>query len=195
MSCLKAREEALNRHFGKERNPQLPARSRTLGIRTYSTNNKQATLVHQDTDLDITMAKKRCLDDVLGVECKEDTARVILCKEAGGIPAELWAKALEYLHLDDVLACTATSKFFLKDVSKQIKCLYISSGKSMDILPASIERFQSVENIQVQIIQEIADGPHLYMLMLLQCSAWYHFSRGCQNYASLESTHSLEIAT
>ena len=75
-----------------------------------------------------------------------------------GLPAELWAHVLQFVTFDEVITCTAINKSFLCDVPKQIKVLYVKSGESMDITPAAIKRFSSVERVYIHVIRKIENG-------------------------------------
>ena len=102
--------------------------------------------------------KKRRIDAVVSQPSSSSSSPAARVEEVGLLPPELWAKVLQYTYFDELITCTVVNKFFLNDVAKQIKNLYIRSGESMDVLPAAIERFSSVESVKIYVIRELVHG-------------------------------------
>ena len=108
--------------------------------------------------MDNSAPKKRRIDAVVSQPSSSSSSPAARVEEVGLLPPELWAKVLQYTYFDELITCTVVNKFFLNDVAKQIKNLYIRSGESMDVLPAAIERFSSVESVKIYVIRELVHG-------------------------------------
>ncbi|KAL7553915.1 hypothetical protein ACHAWF_017266 [Thalassiosira exigua] len=97
--------------------------------------------------------KKRRLDGAT-------KAAPLLLGAGCNLPAEMWANALGYLYFDEVLRCTSASKFFLRDVTRRVKCLCVRFGESMDVADTVVERFGAVEEVYVYLLRKLNDRNH-----------------------------------
>ncbi|KAL9184325.1 hypothetical protein ACHAXT_002411 [Thalassiosira profunda] len=100
------------------------------------------------------MAKRQRLEESAAVAASPAVTASPPPSAEVGLPAELWANVMSFAYFDEVLSCTAVSKFFFTDVARQIKRLWIRSGESMDVAPAVVARFTGVEKVDVYAIMD-----------------------------------------
>ena len=105
--------------------------------------------------MDAPAAKRRRLDEA---SAKASSASPSSPPGVVGLPAELWANVLGFAYLDEVQSCAAASKFFLNEVTGQLKALRVRSGGSMDVTPPAVGRFRSVTHVFVYLIRELEHG-------------------------------------
>lgn len=65
------------------------------------------------------------------------------------LSAVLWGEILNYLSLEEAIACTNVNSFFRNQVSKEVSSLSILSNKCFDIPPVVLKRFSRVKQLLV----------------------------------------------
>lgn len=75
----------------------------------------------------------------------------------GGLSAPLWGEVLNYVSLQEAVACTNVNSFFRNQVSKEVSSLSIFSNTCFNIPPKIIKRFSRVTQLLVySLIKEAA---------------------------------------